>query len=515
MNKQLIKSYRDGILNKFHNIKFRERQFAILVLLLLFGLYTVALTNNLFPGGDNARYLILAKSLLTGRGYRNIGSLTPTYHTLATPGFPLLLALIMLVFGSNFVVIKIFMSFLALLMFLVVYTLFKRKYDRSYAMKIAVIYAIMPVVFMYTRRIYSDIPFVLTSSLASIYIEYYGKQQSHIIKNLSLSALLLVISFYFRPVALTLLLATIFWLLTKKMWKRASLLLLLVIIFILPWYYWVSRVNTTSVGHFSAFLPDESILYFIKRSVLNFMEYSRLFTENILYFTTKGFEHLGFSESFSLLSKSTIILMTIFILIGFLDCLRKGIEITEVYTIVYTGVLLAYSFVIDRFIIPILPFIIHYCIRGVIIFDNKAIQRVKLYKRFLVKTESLFVIFVILSSFTHIVARLYQEQHFSTFFPAYSNYYDIARWANKHLKSTAGVITDFPDFFYIYGGQRAIKFTKDNLHYLNNPTVEFIVMDNTQKEILSQQLQKEEIFFYPAPLYCSGSTSVCLYKIHR
>jgi len=84
-------------------------------MLLSFLGYTAFLSDNLFPGGDNARYLILAKALLTSNDYRNTGILTTPYPTLAPPGFPLLLTPILAIFDNNIQVEKVRVALFAML----------------------------------------------------------------------------------------------------------------------------------------------------------------------------------------------------------------------------------------------------------------------------------------------------------------------------------------------------------------------------------------------------------------
>ncbi|UCG43830.1 MAG: hypothetical protein JSU73_04220, partial [candidate division WOR-3 bacterium] len=55
---------------------------------------------KLYTGGDNAVYLVLAQSLARGTGYTDVHLPVPTSHTQYPPGFPALLAPLVLAFGG-------------------------------------------------------------------------------------------------------------------------------------------------------------------------------------------------------------------------------------------------------------------------------------------------------------------------------------------------------------------------------------------------------------------------------
>ena len=66
---------------------------------------------KLGTGGDNVVYTILAESLISGKGYKNIYIPDEPAHTQYPFGFPLLLSSFLLVFGSSIIALK-FLIFL-------------------------------------------------------------------------------------------------------------------------------------------------------------------------------------------------------------------------------------------------------------------------------------------------------------------------------------------------------------------------------------------------------------------
>jgi hypothetical protein len=90
-----------------HQVK-RKSILLLLVLFIYCALSILLFDPKLSTGGDNAIYIILAESISTGKGYKNIYMPDEPEHTQYPFGFPLLLALFMLIFGSNILGLKVF-----------------------------------------------------------------------------------------------------------------------------------------------------------------------------------------------------------------------------------------------------------------------------------------------------------------------------------------------------------------------------------------------------------------------
>jgi 4-amino-4-deoxy-L-arabinose transferase-like glycosyltransferase len=497
------------------NIFLTDTQLILFVLLLITIVYMVSPTDNLFPGGDNARYLILAKALLTGNGYRNIGTIAESYHTLAPPGFPLLLSGIIAIFGMNVILSKILVGMFGVLSVAIVYALFKRDYGTHYAAGIALLYGTAPLAVMYARRVYSDLPFVVISLLALWAVDRYSTDQSLFSKWALLSGLGLAVAFYLRPVALALLLASTLWLISKKKLMQGALLFLSVALLIAPWYRWVQHVSTDVVpGHFSIFLSQGGLYELLNRALINCVSYTRLFAENLSYVTTKGLEHIGLTGSLiSILQTITLIGICPLIITGFIHCMQNKLSLSEVYVVVYCSVLLSYGYILDRFIIPLLPFVVHYCIQGLQTLAKKIIPHNN--KRAILKITNGLLIYILLSNSMQILARLYQERNFAIFAPTAAKHYDIARWASTHLMPTAIIATEYPDFFYVYANRKAVSLHKDVMRMIEEGIVQFYIADTSQNTQVQAWIHELNDNFETVSSYCINASEFCLYEIIR
>ena len=75
-----------------------------LIFILILALLCAAslLNEHLVPAGDNATYMILGQSLVTGRGYRMISDPRTPAMALYPPGYPLLLAGVLALTGTAY-----------------------------------------------------------------------------------------------------------------------------------------------------------------------------------------------------------------------------------------------------------------------------------------------------------------------------------------------------------------------------------------------------------------------------
>ena len=123
------------------------------------------------------------------------------------------------------------------------------------------------------------------------------------------------------------------------------------------------------------------------------------------------------------------------------------------------------------------------------------------------------IVLVIISSCTHIAARIYQEQNFARFSPTWAAHYDIARWAADHLEQTAVVATDHPDFFYVYAGRRTVDLRAGDLSLIDSRAVRFVVADDNQSTAIREWVQRRGENYVLMSIHCPGGAGICLYEI--
>ncbi|MCP4360825.1 MAG: glycosyltransferase family 39 protein [Chloroflexi bacterium] len=482
-----------------HIVKNLNKTYVILILAIsLYGIYTIALTPNLFSGGDNAHYLVLADALQSGQGYKTISQISAPFATERPPGFPMMLAPI--IYGKNLdiLAIKRITAIWGPMAILAVYYYFKQKTNASYALGIAFLFAIMPIVFMYTRRIYASMPFTTITFLAFIFIHTYAQKKHWLNGHLILSSLLITIAFYLRTIGFVLLISAVLWLLIRKQFAKAISLTVLCTPLMAFWFYWTSQVQqTVRSGYLSQLFQTGGVLPQIQLGISNLVGNMRLIAENIFYLSSKVPQQLHLTTPiFAFISYLAIIIVLIFIIVGFLN--SKIISLPNIYLFLYVSILFIWPHVINRFIIPILPFMIHYYIQGITRLSRWLYQRFNISKKLAYLLFIGLIFEIVLSGLVHIPARLYQEQQFHNYNAEIAAFYDVAGWAGQNLSQDAVVSTQDNNFFYIYSLRRQTVPVE----------VDGILPIETNYFIAPSQ----DISSTAKTLYCAAISDVCIFE---
>jgi 4-amino-4-deoxy-L-arabinose transferase-like glycosyltransferase len=120
-------------------------------------LYLGSVTNAWWPTADSALYMGLGRSLAEGQGYTFNGK----PHGFVTPGLPLTLAALRVVFGESYLAPNLFMAFCGLGALALVYVVMSRYGNRDVAFATVLCCAFSFAFYFNSHRILTDIPFTL------------------------------------------------------------------------------------------------------------------------------------------------------------------------------------------------------------------------------------------------------------------------------------------------------------------------------------------------------------------
>ena len=121
-----------------------------------------------FLGGDNARYIILAEALVSGEGYCDIQLIGKPLHRTFPPGLPLLLAPLVMAFGRDIVILKLFIVLTGVIGYAFFIKLTQSILPPLYALFATLTYLLTPVIYTYSHYALSEVPFT-TCVLASVW----------------------------------------------------------------------------------------------------------------------------------------------------------------------------------------------------------------------------------------------------------------------------------------------------------------------------------------------------------
>ncbi|MHC4294762.1 MAG: ArnT family glycosyltransferase, partial [Planctomycetota bacterium] len=152
--------------------------------------YFAALSSQWWVGEDGALYLCLARNLARGDGYILGGQA----HTLVPPGFPAILAALMLIGADSFLAMNIVIGLMGLAAAGVCYLMLREVIHRDWALLLTVVFVLSNELLQRSGEILSDVPLALLI-LAAIWLYLRGlRKQRPDRRAWELASLLLVAS---------------------------------------------------------------------------------------------------------------------------------------------------------------------------------------------------------------------------------------------------------------------------------------------------------------------------------
>lgn len=140
------------------------------VLFLVFNLFD--LHAGLSRGGDASQYLTFAENIVSGRPYRF--SVDLENKLVPPPGFPVLLAPLIKVFGLNLKILKIPNLFYWLGFIAFLYPIFNRRIGRDFALLISLCLLAQPAFVFLKQGILTDIPFLFFLTMGLYFLSEYS-----------------------------------------------------------------------------------------------------------------------------------------------------------------------------------------------------------------------------------------------------------------------------------------------------------------------------------------------------
>ena len=135
-------------------------------------LYALIVVPHWKPTWDSATYITLAQSLASGDGYTYLGD----PHVKYPPGLPLLLMPILLFFGKNYLLMRALIAACAVGSAAAAVLLLRRFGPLLLALAAAAMTAACYAAFFESSRILSDLPYMLASLTALIFMERYRSE---------------------------------------------------------------------------------------------------------------------------------------------------------------------------------------------------------------------------------------------------------------------------------------------------------------------------------------------------
>lgn len=406
----------------------------------------------LAPHGDSASYIILAENLATGRGYVN--SLYPgdPIETQYPPLFPLLLAPLVKLVGRNYLALKLVPLVFGASAILVIFELLRRGVSREQALVVTLLTALNATYLSLATSILSETVYLFFSFLALIIVNQLAVS-ARSLKMLIIAALLLAASFYTRTIGISLIGASILFLLFRRHFK-ATFILAVVLAIPLSWWVWRNiQLGNPYVHH----LLNSSIAAFgskggsmwTDRILHNLSRYAGKVVVNLI-----GGPDIARLDPYQPLKLIGSLLLSILFVLGFVREIRRGISLEIIYIIMYLGICAVWPYHDARFLLPILPFVLSYVLLGA---KSMFIRWPSIRQK---AASSMAVILAVVSVIG--CMRLVHQNRTQFYPPEMARYREACEWIRSNTDTDEAVLCRLPRLTAFWSDRKAWWYVGSN-----------------------------------------------------
>ena len=398
-------------------------------------------------GGDNAAYLALARSILSGQGYREIYDPLMPVHTQYPPLFPLMLAGLLALGFKPWVSFKVLVMLCSAAAVALSYLWMRRKGRPELALPIALLIAISPGVLNLSHWELSDVPFWAITMAALLAWERLDQRDT---KRTIIATALTILAYFTRSAGLPLIAAAGAWLLWRRRWKQLAIFVIGITPFVFWWWY---RARTQGgvdyvqqfwfVNPYQPELGRVGAIDLVRRAFANNTAYLQRHLPILM---------VGIDNTLTFLLAVITIGLGIF---GWVRRLRHA-NISELFLPLYIALLLAWPAVWsgERFLVPALPFILFYAAEGMQrILRKFAVARPRLigYAAATIIAISAMPGLVQAVQWGTLCTRLYMlGDRYSCHAENWKDFYATAEFAGRALPENAVVLSRKPRLFWAF-----------------------------------------------------------------
>ena len=219
---------------------------------------------NLSLTGDNAQFINLGRSLAEGYGLSETIEGEPIPHTKYPFGFPLLLAIIDILFPGNLIALKSLVVLLYAISIPLTYLLIRRFAAPPLSLGTSALCLASPLLLDYSHQVMSEIPYLLFSLIALLLL--HRAHESNTLSTLALAIIAIIAAYYIRSAGIILIGTGIIFFALHKKWKEAGLIAAGSLLLALPYH-----IRNASLGgndyikqllSINPYRPEEGMLTF-------------------------------------------------------------------------------------------------------------------------------------------------------------------------------------------------------------------------------------------------------------
>ena len=428
---------------------------------------------KIHTGGDSVTYVLLAESILeAGDGYSlSLEPGPPEAHTLYPPGYPVLLAPLVGLFGRNYVVLKMLSVLFTAGSVLVFCQFARRGREPLLWFCLALAFAVSPGVIDYSRWMLSEAPF-LFFTLVALWGLQEDQQQSRIGRPFVLGLLAAVASYYVRSVGAVLLAGASLCYLLQRQWRKFLVHGVAGGALTIPWLVRNRLVTGTTTPYLEVFRlknvysPDAGYLD-LPGMV------GRVFENGWFYLVRELPRALVGSDSAwsgNVLVGCVAVLVAGLALLGLFRALRERPSGADFYVILSCAAILLFQSSVNdvRYLIPLIPLILVYATDGAGAIANR-IGRAAWLSPLPVCLATLLTVLALgahadrIPGNVEMVARYNAGDRYAGYSPGWRNFFEAARWVETNTPADVVVTIRKPRLFNALANRRVkvYPFTTD------------------------------------------------------
>ena len=512
----------------------RTRKISILLFIFISTIFAVFLFNpNLqWNSWDTYEYINLGKSLASGKGFREICYPNEPLGSRLPFGYPFLLS-ILIRLSENIILLKCFSFVSYIANIILVYYLFQKffKVPDIFVFTLSLIFSLNPIVINLSHIILSETPFLLSLLASFIFAMKYVTHDRNTNIYLILTSISMIFSWQIRSLGLAMIFAIFFYLFIKKQFSRLLHLLIftsLALLLLLQIYkkYTGVRLSLQNYSYFSHLLQPE----YLAQSIYNsFSFYFFIIPRSLFgfFYDTIGHFNLHTIIFFKVMIFLFSLIVLIIIVLGYFDLFRSR-NFSCFFVAFYLIALVFWPYYTERYIFPVLPFILIYFYSGLKLTVQK-IATVLNGKNFNFLMIGIFTTILISSAAENMYRGFVKNENIymlyknglSSYPFEWENYFRGLEWLEKNIQDNSIILTRDSNLCFLITGNKSVtvegsQTINDVIRLINEYNVDYVIVNpyykETNEKFLFLTIQENSNKFFQ--LYGGNENSLRIFKFN-
>ncbi len=401
---------------------------------------------------DDGIYVVLARALANGDGYRFMQMPGAPHATHYPPGYPLFLAALWKVapaFPANVTLFKFANAFLVGLAAMLTWRFARRHAGLGLtgATAAALLFTACSPVVLLSVMVLSE-PLFLVGVMGTLAVSERAARTGTM-RDAALAGLAGVALSMVRTLGILTVPATVGVLLVRRQWRAAVVTVLVAAVAMAPWQLWVAAhahevpaVFTGKYGSYTGWLGDA-----VRSGGLPWVLDVVRFNLGRLAF--ESWTHTGTVLAPALLRYAATALVVLVLAVGGVSA-WKSVQVTVLFALAYGGVVLAWPFAPARFLWGIWPVVGILCVHGVRALAGRSLVPMRRY-------AAMTVACALTAGYLKFNVQSAREAWWTQVQGSVADRArPLAAWVNEHTDSSAVLATDDDLLVHLYTGRRTV-----------------------------------------------------------